>query len=369
MMTPSFFRSLAAGGVLLVTACAGNQSPASLKTADAVALSPFAKDAAQKAPQAFAEAQSLLKEAHQAQSEGRSEEAAVLGEEAQVAFEIAFALTRTARAQERLEKAEAEDAEAEAAMRDLDIAQAKLTREADGYELRARVILDTEEVKDIEKMTPERRRARRDAAQLLTAEAQTLCMGAALLNPEAEGLQKSREVVERLEVELSHGSTKDDLYPRAAHERNVCLKHLTLARRSEQQAQPDKPGSDSLLLALSKNGQWHPYRDDRGVVVTLHDDLLPQGKLSEGSRAALDELQKVAHAHPTFSLLLLIHGDGKNQLLNQAGKLALESFELPKEPESHLQVVGDRQPLVSRRIPGAATRNTRIEVIFVPKGT
>src|SRR5690606_41601581 len=69
----TLFRSLAAG--LVLAGCAGAPRPPVLGQADAVAGSPKAVDAKANAPQAFAHAEKLRKQAEEAYADGdRSEE-------------------------------------------------------------------------------------------------------------------------------------------------------------------------------------------------------------------------------------------------------------------------------------------------------
>src|SRR5262245_25324737 len=96
--------------------CASIPPPKVLSEADSVAASPAAKDAKTYAPSAFAAAEKLLKEAHEALENDRSAHAQILAEQAIAAFEEAVALARVARADRRFEEA---DAKREAAEKEL----------------------------------------------------------------------------------------------------------------------------------------------------------------------------------------------------------------------------------------------------------
>src|SRR5690606_2458690 len=119
---------------------------------------------------------------------------------------------------------------------------ARAQREAEAFELRAKVALDQEQVEDVENLSPGRARARHQAARQLASEARMLCLAAQLVGAEAEALRKAGEELDKLETELGYGSVRQDMYPRAAEARNGCLFSLTLARRAEIQKAPDAAG-------------------------------------------------------------------------------------------------------------------------------
>ena len=183
--------------------------------------------------------------------------------------------------------------------------QSRIESEAAAFEMQARVALDMEEVKDADQISPARAEARRLAAKRLAAEASLLCLGAQLLEGGGKNLETTAENVEQLERELSQGSTKTDLFPRAAELRAECLREVTLARRPKAQAAPESSESDELLTGISAAGKYMVYRDDRGIVVNLGQPLeTKEGKLalSAFSREALSFLSGVAKAHKDYPI-------------------------------------------------------------------
>lgn len=363
-------RTLGLCALSLTAACSPAPLPAPVTQADAVADSAASDEASTLAPQAFAEAEKLLAEAHWLHDEGRHEESAAAGEEAISAYSRAFALARAARAQIRVEEAQKAQDEAAAHLAELDRLQNKVAADADAFEMRARVHLDTEEVKDVEGMTADRARARRLAARQLAAEARLLCIGALLLDSKASGVVGAQKEIETLETELSQGSVKDDLYPRGAEVRAQCLKHLTEARRPVAKQAPQSADSDRLLAALTETGKVFAFRDDRGIVVNLGKPLDDAGALTEESRGVLELLGGTAKAHPLFPVLVVAHSakSGQNETTDKMGEAARAALTESGAKDVRVESVSDAQPLVHSRVRGADEKNERIEIVFVVPG-
>lgn len=356
--------------LLAASACTPAPLPPPVSQADAVAESKAASDAEKYAPQAYAAAEKLRAEAQWLHKEGRAEESGVAGEQALAGYNEAFALARLAKAEERLEKARAEQEAAEKEIARIDRVQSQVEADADAFEMRARVHLDSEEVKDVEAISPERAKARRLAAKQLSAEAGMLCLSTQLLNPKTKGLAETQPKVKRLDTELSHGSVKDDLYPRAAELRAECLKLLTHARRPVIKAAPESASSDRLLSALTKTGKLFAYRDDRGVVVNLASPLSKDGTLTESAAEQLKILAGTAKAHQDFPLVLITHtaksgSEKRAAQLADAFKSALNDAGVSQFTHRDVQ---NAQPVVSNRLRGGAEKNERVEVVFVSPG-
>ncbi len=352
---------------LVALGCTPAPLPPPVSQADAVAESQAASEAQVLAPQAFAAAEKMRAEASWLYDEGRLEEAGIAGEQAIAGYNEAFALARAAKASERIAVAQKELDQAKLAVAQLDVLQGQIAADADAYEMRARVHLDQEEVKDVDAISPARAKARRLAAKQIAAEANTLCLATRLLDADAANLDEAEKKISVLAKELSQGSVKDDLYPRATEVRADCLKRLTLVRRPATKKNPESAESDRLLKDLSETGKLFAYRDDRGVVVNLPSPLSPQGSLSESAMEALKILAGTAKAHPEFPVLLVIHtaknGQEKRaEQLSSAARTALESGGVVKLA---VQDVQDSQPVVSSRLQGSAEKNERVEVIFV----
>lgn len=357
-------------GALLALGCSAAPLPPPVSQAHSVAESPAASEAKELAPQAFAAAEKMRAEANSLYDEGLLEEAGIAGEQAIASYDEAFALARAAKASERMGLAQKELEQAKQAVAQLDVLQGQIAADADAYEMRARVHLDKEEVKDVDAISPERAKARRLAAKQLTAEADTLCLATRLLDANAKNLDEAESKLSVLAKELSQGSVKDDLYPRAAEVRAECLKRLTLVRRPAIKKSPESAESDRLLKALSETGKLFAYRDDRGVVVNLPNPLSAQGVLSEAVAESLKILAGTAKSHPEFPLLLVIHTtkNGQEKRAEQLASVARTALEGHGVAKLTVKDVQDAQPAVSSRLQGSAEKNERIEVIFVTPG-
>jgi|GEM_PF-695660 len=353
-----------------LTGCAAVPTPPPITQAEAVSNSRAAAEAKEYAPQAYAAAEKLRAEANWLNREGRRDEASVAGESAIAAYTHAFTLSRVAKADARLKNSQAEKKLAQAKVDELDRLQNQVAKEADAYELRARIHLDTEEVKDVKSLSPEHARARQKAARQLSAEAAILCLATRLLNKNAKDVPPLEKKLERLGVELSHGSVKQDLYPRAAELRSQCLGELSRARRPIIERAPESAASDRLLKELTETGKVFAYRDDRGIVINLGSPVDKKGELTKASLAVLKLLAGTAQTHPSFPLIVAAHTAKKGQKerskkLGEATEAALLSF---GAKSISLYSVENAQPVVSTRVRGAAERNERVEIIFVAPG-
>jgi len=355
---------------LFALGCATAPVPEPLTQAEAVSGSPASEQAKEFAPEAHAAADKLRDEASWLHEQGRSQEAGIAGEQAIAAYNEAFSLARLAQAEERLESAKKAKGAAAKTLSELDELQAQIAKDADAYEMRARVHLDREEVKDEEKLSTERIKARRLAAKNLAAEAKLLCLSTRLLGHSSAGLDKIAPLLDRLNTELAHGSIKADLYPRATTLRARCLKELTTARRSDVRKAPESAASDKLLTLLSETGSLFVYRDDRGVVANLPAPLSKAGALTPAAEGALKILGGTAKSHPEYPLLVVTHtkkaGDKKGEKELETATLA--ALKSAGAPEITVSRVGNAQPLVSPRLRGGAAKNERVEVIFVSPG-
>jgi hypothetical protein len=355
---------------VLLGACASVPPPQPVHHAEQVAESQAAVEARKYAPQAHASAEKYRAEANFLHNDGRQEEAAAAGDQALAAYSEAFALARIAKAEEKLSAAQAALSKAEQNLAHLDQLQTQISADADAFELRARVHLDSESLQDVDNMSAERSKARQQAARQLAAEAGLLCLATRLLDGNAPGLVETKQDLEKLEKELSFGSIQKDIYPRAAALRSECLKKLTIARRSEVTRAPDSAASDRLFKELTDSGKVFAYRDDRGVVVNLGGVLDKNGSLTEASGDALRLLGATAKMHPAFPLMLVVHSVKHNDE-KQAQKviaLAQDVLTAAGAPSVTPHSVGSAQPIVNPRLDGAEKKNERIEIVFVVSG-
>lgn len=356
--------------LLLLTACGRATLPEPISQAQAVSQSPSAQLAREYAPQAFAEAEKLRAEAEYLHSQGRKGEAGAAGEQALACYDEAFALAQLSQAEERLKKAQAEQAQAKAELMRLELIQAQVEKDAQAFEMQARVTLDTEAVKDTDQISSARLEARRLAAKQLAAEAALLCLGAKLLHGEEKTLATVEQDLNALSNELSVGSTKIDLFPRATELRSNCLREITLARRPLAQKAPQASGSDELLAAISATGHYMVYRDDRGVVVNLGEPLSAENELTQVTKDALTFLGGVAKKFPHYPLVVVTHTKQRGQQAKAQimADLAQKILTSTGAPNVNQLSVDNAQPVVFPSIKGAAEKNERIEVVFVVPG-
>ena len=359
--------SLMLAGALL--ACSRAPLPEPVSQAQAVSHSKAAAQAQEFAPQAFEAAEHLKNEALALHDEHREAESEAAGAQALAAYNEAFALSQISIAQERLEQAQKNKQQAQQQLSQLDTLQAQVSQDAEGFELQVRVALDTEAVKDVDKLTPARAEARRLAAKQLTAEAALLCLGARLLHAEGNALDAATSQVTVLEKELGVGSVKTDLYPRSADARALCLKELSLARRKQAERAPQSAQSDVLLAALSSAGKYMVFRDDRGVVVNIGQPLSGD-RLTDEAQQALQVLGATAKKYPHFPLLLVVHTrkSGEEKRAEQLGQFAKDALLTAGAPAVHVKSVGSAQPVIQASQSQAAEKNERVEVIFVVPG-
>jgi hypothetical protein len=369
-MNSSLRHSWTLFGLLALSACARPAPPKSLADADAVSDSPAAIQSKELAPQATGVAAQLLEDAHALEKNGQVDEAGVLAEEAIAAYEEAFALARAARADARIDSSKQALTAESVRLTELEAAQVRAASEADAFELRARVALDKEPVVDVESMTPERARARRQAAIQLASEAHLLCVAAVLLGRKGEAVDRIQKDLGTLEHDLGVGSVEANVYPRATAARSACLTELTLTRRPRAQAAPEAAGSDQLLTDLAATNALFAFRDDRGVVVNLRAPTGRDGQLTEGARTVVELLARTSKQHSAYPLLVVGHSataaDAKTaEASAEAVSKALGEYGATVKA---VEFVGPKQPVVDPRVSGAGGHNSRVEVIFVTVG-
>ncbi len=347
--------------------CAAAPRPRVLGQADAAAESPAAREAAQLAPQAFAHAENLRAAAAAAHQRSDFSASQILGEHSLAAYDHAFVLARYVKAERRLAHAEAALAESQVELAELDEQQLRLAAEADALELKIKVTVDREPMGKLPPASPERVRARRDAARALTSEARLLCVATELLEPEREGLAAARTQLAELEGELAKGSLKDELFLRATEARTTCLRHLTLARRPATIQAPEAGLTDRLFLELTETQRFFAFRDDRGIVINLRDLTAPDGALTSDAREQLRVLGGTAKEHPGFPVLVVGHAaqQKEEEAARSQAELVAEALREASAPNVRVHAAGTAQPVVDGRVPDAAARNARIEVVFV----
>jgi flagellar motor protein MotB len=212
----------------------------------------------------------------------------------------------------------------------------------------------------------ERDAARMVAARSLGMQARLLCGTARLVAPGAPDLVDADRQVAKLEERLAKGARPAPIDDAGAA-RVRCLDVLTHARRSLGE---DSSSGDALLAELSASGGWDPIRDERGVVVTLHD-AFRAAELSGDGSAKLKELGRVAASHPAFAVQVVLHdarpapaGDTTD---SKRADVAVQALVGAGASAAHIQAeqAGARCPLVDPSDAAGRPRNERLDVVFV----
>lgn len=363
-MTTGLSRVVSVLALVALVSCASTPRPQVMKDASSSRSAPAVEQAKRLAPQAHARAELLYKKAEQALDDDDTAGAQILSEQALAAYGRAVLQARLVQAEARRAETQARLAEAEKVLQALDEQHKRALLEAEALELRAKVIRDALPLPVNTPASPERERARLDAARSLATQAKLLCLSARLLAPAHEGVTAGLAKVDGLQQRLSAKPASVPI-DEATALRAQCLKELTLVRRPETQKNPAAGKADRLLAELS-SGDWLPFRDDRGVVVTLRG-AFKGDKLEASSEQRLAELGRVARAHPEFPVLVVVHaarGEAVSASHKRAERVA-EAVRRAGAARVEAQGVGSAQPVLPPSRPGAAERNERVEVVFV----
>jgi outer membrane protein OmpA-like peptidoglycan-associated protein len=363
--------ALALLALALFVACASAPRPPVLAEAASVSTTPAAKEAERLAPQAFAEAERIRREADKAHEQGDGAAAQILGEHAIAAHTRAVVLARRVKAEQRLAQAELELSKAQAELADLDAKQRFAATEADDLEKRVRMFEDALPLAPNAPASPEREKARLEAARSMASQARLLCLSTRLLAESAEGLAETLAKLDALDAQLAKpaGATPID---EAIRLRATCLRQLTLVRREPLRKAPADGRSDALLAELSRSGDLFPFRDDRGVVITLRGLFAPGAQTLNATgaeRVAL--LGRVAKAHPDFPVLVVVHGQQLKPTPEdeRRGRAVADALRQAGASKVAVHAAGGAQPVAAPERGGAAARNQRIEIVFVTPST
>jgi hypothetical protein len=355
-------------GLLVATlafGCASTPRPQVLVAVDAEEKSPAVAQARAQAPQAFARAAQLKHDAEAAHDAGDPASAQILGEQALAAYQRAVTLAGITRAESRAAAAEVSVGRSKATIAQAEQTQKQLDADTTALELRLKVARETLPAPvSGPPASPERELARREAARALVAQARLLCSASRLLDPKRATLEAHFKRIGELEAALASKAMTPIDDARAV--RSACLGELTATRRPRTQANPADPSTDALLKELSQ-ASLVPSRDDRGVVVTLGTPFERDDKLTSQATTRLSDLAGVAKAHPDFPVMVVVHSagklpEGRETTRTERAAGALRDHGAPKVETAS---VGMALPRVDPREPGAATRNDRVEIVFV----
>jgi outer membrane protein OmpA-like peptidoglycan-associated protein len=338
---------------------------------EGVRASPAAqKEGAKLAPQQFAHADDERALANQEARDGDPTSASLHAARAIAAYTDAIVLARLARASTETDDAKAALARDEARAHTLSTERAEIEREADELEKKLQVSREALAPVPSGHADPEREAARRVAARSLAAEGRLLCGAARLLSPSLDGLEGAEKDVDAIDAQLDKPK-RAAMAPidGSARARAACLGLLSRARRSSDATSPSDP--DALLSELSASGAWDPTRDERGVVVTLRD-VFKGTALTPTASKALAELGRVAAAHPSFAVQVVVHdaiapsaaeaeADAQRARAVAGALVAGGAAEARVKPEA----AGARAPIVDPSDARHRSRNARVEVVFV----
>lgn len=347
------------------TGCATPSRPQVMTEVDRTRQGQAALDARKTAPQAYARAELFRQRAEQAFRDGDLPTAQIWSEQALAGYLRATVEARLTRAESRLAEARVLEKQQSERLAQLELEQQRLAAEAADLELRFKVARDAEPLAKNEPASPEREKARREAARAIVTQGSLLCVAARLIEPNRPALTSLLAKADELRSKLSGGGPTplDD----ATALRADCLRELTLARRPRAQQNPSLGESDALLSELSR-ADFLPFRDDRGVVVTLHAPR-EGGKLSPKLSDKLTELGRVAKAHPEFPVLVVSHDARAGARDDGLSARAVEFLKAAGANRIEARSAGSTTPVVPPERPGGAARNERLEVIFVSPGS
>jgi len=352
--------------VAIGVGCASIPRPRVLGEVDAVQKTPAALESKRLAPQAYAHADQLRHRADQAFESGDRAGAQALGEHALAAYTHAFVLARLTKAEQQLFTAGKAVTKAETELTRLDEEQKRISAEADDLELRVKVARDAIPLTPNAPASVEREAARRDAALALSGQARLLCLAARLLDAKLEGLATATAKVDALEQKFGAKGAAAPI-DEAIVVRSTCLKLLTEARRPTQRSAPAAGQEDALFAELTQVNTLMPYRDDRGIVVTLRGLFGKNEALSNAGSEQLALLGRVAKAHPAFPVLVVVHASqgAPNARDSKRAETIAQALRSAGAARVEAQSAGGAQPVSDPQRPGAAARNERIEIVFI----
>ncbi|MBX3226865.1 MAG: hypothetical protein KIT84_38395 [Labilithrix sp.] len=360
----------------LTSACGGAtvSGIARVAEADRARASLDGRDAQTLAPLAFAEGDQALRAAKEAEKAGDSIGAELHAERAIASYQHAIALARLARATE--EETQAKDALAKKEDEGQRFAAARKAaeREADDLDKQLKIAREALQPAASGPADAAREKARLVAAQSLATQARLLCSAARIVSPQAPGLAEAETAAADLEKKLA-ADPKPAPIDAASRARAACLSALTKARRAEKAGDPD--AADALLGELSRAADpkstfdLAPARDERGVVVTLRG-LFKGDKLTTEAETTLKDLGRIAAAHPTFGVQVVVH-DASTPTAAETANDTKRADEITKAlaaggapaAKTKVEQAGARAPVFDPADAKRREKNARIEIVFV----
>lgn len=355
-----------AAGLALVTGCAATPLHiVAMDEVEHVREGAGAKEGAALAPEVYARAEQERRFSIAAHASGDDVAATLHAERALAAYEHALVVARVARSTGELADARKALDDTTAQEQAVEASRAQLDADAQNLENELRIARGRLLPAASSAAPGDREAARRVAARTMATEAHLLCGAAQLVAADGARPEPAADL-DKLDDRLGKGATPAPIDD-SARLRARCLDALTKARRD---AGGDAGTTDALLAELSAAGGWDPARDERGVVVTLHDAFTGAG-LSSTAAAKLKDLARVAAAHPALAVQLVVHGagtagagpDAQDPKRAEAAAAAFTTGSAATKMQT--QLAGSRAPLVDPADAKARGRNERLDVVFV----
>lgn len=325
------------------------------------------REAAALAPDLYARAEFERQLARHAHATSDDIDANLHAEHALAAYAHAVAVARISRAAGELADAQKTLDAATGEEPSVDAARTKLESDAEQLEKRVQAIRDRPLGTPNAKDSAEREAARWARARSLVVEARLICGAAGLIAPgQDDVVGAQRDVAAQANgIAQAPRSVPIDL---AARLRIRCLEVLTRVRRTTVDA---VGRTDTLLSELSAAGGWDPARDERGVIITLRDAYRGL-QLSEAAAGKLNELGRIAAAHPAFAVQVVVHDasaprvDAGDLRRGQAAVQALVAGgAVPSRVQAELAHADD--PVADPGDPHQRGYNDRLDVVFVSR--
>ncbi len=343
---------------------------AAIDEVDHVRQSAGAQEGARLAPEVYARAEQERDLALRLHASGDDVAAAFHAERAMAAYDHALVVARLARATIELADATKSQGDLTTQAQALEASRDSLQREAEELERRARVARERMLPATSGAADAEREAARMVSAKSLATQAHLMCGAARLVAPTAPELAGAEQDVAKLEERLAKGARPAPIDDAAAA-RVRCLDVLTRARRA---LGDDASSADGLLAELSASGGWDPVRDERGVIVTLHDAFRGTA-LSADAVSKLKELGRVAASHAAFAVQVVVHDatpqPPKDATDTKRADAAVQALVAGGTSAARVksELAGARAPLVDPEDAKARGRNERLDVVFVSSAT
>jgi hypothetical protein len=338
---------------------------------DAVRDGSAAAETRKLVPQADARAEKLRSMAESAWPKGETASSQIAAERALVAYSDAIVLARIVKAEQRLTSSKAETHQAELLLQRLETDQKQAAAESADLDAQLRVAQEAEPLAETKVASADRESARLLAARTALAQARLLCVSAKLVSaaqspaPRLNDVETTLKELESVQLRLERGAKPPTPIGEAIAIRSRCQRHLTEVRRPSRMENPVSETSDRLFGELAQAG-FAPSRDDRGIVVTIHDAF--QGSaVALSSQAKLADLGRVSQHFDGVALLVVSHSLQGNPTPTDRQRSDMAASRLResgvKTVQSH--AAGGRLPIVGAHDVGRFRRNERLEVIFV----